>query len=266
MHPVWMRTAITLALLAAACRKAPEPVQPSPLRFESKSFEKIVPGCGDRAKREEPCVTFRINWVEVTGAPNPGVQTKINTAIRARLQPGDAPAGFEAEAAAVEAEFQRFHQEFPGSAIAYFVRRSAEVIWNDAHLLSVEIDEDDFKGGAHPNTHREYVNLAPATGERVALEDLLVPGGMAKLTLAAEKRFRAERQIDEGAKLSDAGFTFDGDRFALSRTWGARAEGLVIHYNDYEIAPHAVGPTTIVLPWSGIRTLIKKEAGLTPVH
>jgi hypothetical protein len=163
-------------------------------------------------------------------------------------------------------EFERFHKEFPGSEITYFVRRTAEVNFSNAHLLSVEINEEDFKGGAHSNTHRDYLNLAPSTGESVALTSLLVPDGLSKLTVLAEQRFRAGKQIEVGRSLSDSGYSFQDDKFALSRTWGVTATGLVIYYNDYDIAPHAAGSTTIELPWSEIRLLIRKEAGITPVQ
>jgi len=130
----------------------------------------------------------------------------------------------------------------------------------------VEINEEDFKGGAHSNTHREYLNLAPTTGESVALSSLLVPDGLSKLTVLAEQRFRAAKQIEAGKPLSDSGYNFQDDKFALSRTWGVTATGLVMHYNDYEIAPHSSGSTTIELPWPEIRLLIRKEAGIIPVQ
>ena len=266
MHHHSMRIALALTILAAGCRKTPDAAQPSPLQFETKSFEKLVPGCGDRSRREQPCMTFRIRWAEVAAAPDAAVRTKINAGIRARLQPKDAPVGFEAEAAAVAEEFQRFHNQFPTSGITYFVRRSAAVGFSNSHLLSVEINDEDFKGGAHPNTHRDYLNLDPATGESVVLASLLVPDGMAKLAVLAEARFRAVKQIVASTKLSEAGYNFADDKFVLSKTWGINTTGLVFHYNDYEIAPFASGPTTIEIPWSEVRALIRKEAGLTPVQ
>ena len=261
-----MRITLALTILAAGCRKSPDAAQPSPLQFETKTFEKVLPGCGDKTKREQPCMTFRVKWVEVSASPDAVVRDKINAGIRARLQPKDAPVGFEAEAAAVTEEFEQFHKEFPTSEITYFVRRTAEVSFNNAHLLSLEITEEDFKGGAHPNTHREYFNLNPSNGESVALADLMIPNGMARFEALAERRFRTAKQIGQNVKLSESGYNFADDKFALSKAWGATAGGLVIYYNDYDIAPHSAGPTTIGLPWSEVRALIRKEAGLGPVR
>ena len=251
-------------MVGAACKKAPDPAGPSPLKVQARKYESILPGCGDKEKREEPCVTFRVTWPEVVESKSSNVTMKINAAIMARLQAKDAPRGFAAEAAAVAEDYHRFRKEFPHSAITYFTRRTAEVLHSTGTVFSVEIDEEEFRGGAHPNSHREYLNVRPETGEEIDLASVLNPGAEAKLLSIAEAHFRADKQMEEGAKYSDAGFHFADEKFSLSRTWGIAPQGLVFHYNDYEIASYATGPTTLVLPWREIGALIRKDAGLMP--
>ncbi|WP_321475390.1 DUF3298 domain-containing protein [uncultured Paludibaculum sp.] len=255
---------ILLQLAAVGCKRAPDAAAPSSLVFVQKKFDKSVPGCGDKQKREEPCVTFRVSWVEATSAASDQARTRINAAILASLQPMEAPRGFADEAAGVAEDYQKFHSEFPESEITYFVRRTADILLSNASMLSVEVTEEEFKGGAHPNARRTYLNMNPSTGQDLALTDLLRNGALPKLTEVAEKRFRWEREVPEGKKLSESGFTFPDDKFALSKTWGVSPRGLLFHYNAYEIAPYASGPTTVMLPWNEIRDLIKKEAGLVP--
>lgn len=255
---------LCLVLVAAGCKRAPDASAPSPLVFVQKTFDKSVPGCGDKQKREEPCVTFRASWVEASTAPSEQAKARINAAIQAALQPKEAPRGFEAEAAGVVEEYNKFHAEFPDSEITYFIRRTADLLLNNASVVSIEVTEEEFRGGAHPEARRTYVNLNPATGQDLTLKDLVRDGSLTKLTEVAEKRFRGERQIPEGKKLSESGFTFADDKFALSKTWGISSRGLVFHYNAYEIAPYATGPTTVMLPWSDIKDLIRKEAGVLP--
>ncbi|QOY89068.1 DUF3298 and DUF4163 domain-containing protein [Paludibaculum fermentans] len=255
---------ILLYLPAVGCKRAPDAAAPSPLVFAHKKFDKSVPGCGDKVKREEACVTFRVSWVEAASASSDEVKTKINAAILAALQPKEAPRGFDAEAAEVAADYERFHKEFDDSAITYFIRRTADILLSNATMLSIEITEEEFRGGAHPESRRTYLNLDPAKGQDLFLKDIVRDGSLQKLTDLAEKRFRVERAIPDGRKLSESGFTFADDKFALSKTWGVSPNGLVIHYNAYEIAPYAAGPTTIMLPWKEIRDLIRKEAGILP--
>ena len=235
----------------------------SPLSIENQQFERTLPGCGDKEKREEPCVTFRVAYPRVA-APANDARTKINSAILVALQPKDAPSGFQAESDKVVEDFQKFHKEFPDAPITYFIRRTAEVQYSSASMLSIVIDDEEFLGGAHPNSTRSYLNLNPATGEEITLRDILIDGALPKLTLAAENEFRNERAIPVNQKYSEAGFQFADDRFTLSPDWGVVPKGLVFHYNAYDIAPYSMGPTTFVVPWGKAADLVKSEARLLP--
>jgi len=259
-----LSTLLLAMTLLAGCRRPPAAAEPELLRFETRKFEQVLPGCGDKLKREEPCVTFRVQYPDVVHAVSPEVRTKINAAIMAHLQPGEAPRGFAQEAAQTIEEFQRFHKEFPDSAIAYFTRREAGVISLNPALLCIEVNSEEFRGGAHPNSARDYINLRPKTGEDVALRELVQDGAMPRLLAVVEKRFRAERGIDEGKNLSDAGFTFPDDRFELPKNWGVTGKGLAFHYNAYEVGPYVMGPTTVLAPWSDLRGVIRADAGILP--
>ena len=254
---------VCAALALPACRQAAKP-EPVPLKLETRRFERLLPGCGDQAKREEPCVTFRVEWPEVVEAKPGEARSRINTAILSRLQPAEAPRGFEAEAAQFIRDYEEFRGQFPDSSINYFTRRVAEVLLLTPKLLSVEIREEGFTGGAHPYSARQYLNLAPATGEAVELAALVRGGGMERLAVLAERHFRAERGLAAAQDLAEAGFTFDNNRFVLPPRWGASAKGLVFYFNEDEIAPHNLGPTAIVVPWSELGELLRKDSGLPP--
>ncbi|MGB9612483.1 MAG: hypothetical protein ACPL7M_16030, partial [Bryobacteraceae bacterium] len=53
--------AVLCAVFCGSCRREPAP-EPAALRFETRRFERTLPGCGDPAKRPEPCVSFRVVW------------------------------------------------------------------------------------------------------------------------------------------------------------------------------------------------------------
>lgn len=261
-----MRFGTTLVLAGAVaalggCRQARK-AEPDPLRLETRRFERALPGCGDASRRAEPCVTFRVEWPEAVGAKTEEARKRINAAILERLQPAEAAKGFEAEAAEVLEDYERFRAQFPRSPINYFTRRVAEAVRVSPGLLSVEIRSEEFRGGDHPDSRREYVNLDPATGERVELGSLLRGGAMEKLAAVAERRFRAERGLGGGDDLAQAGFTFDNNRFALPKQWGAGARGLILHYNADEIAPYPMGATTFTVPWTELREVLRRDAGL----
>lgn len=259
------RQFVLLALLGwtCACRRQTAP-QPAGLRFETRRFERTLPGCGDPARRPEPCVSFHVVWPEAVDGGSAEARRRINAAIMAALQPLEAPRGLEAEAGSWIADYQRFRAEFPGSGITYFARRTAEISFSSAALITVDIRRDEFRGGAEPESTREFLNLSPGTGLPVELASLLEPNGMDDLRKLAEWHFRRQRQVPPDARLSEAGFAFGKDAFALPRQWGFTARGLVLHYNAGEVAPPKMGPTTILAPWNELRGIVSARTGILP--
>jgi hypothetical protein len=205
-----------------------------------------------------------VEYPWVASAPAPEAATMINAEILAALQPKDAPRGFEAEAKNLIEEYENFRKEFPASAIRYFVERKATVITSHAGALSVQVDDAWFTGGAHPNARRSYLNLRPQTGESIRFDDVLAAGKLPELTAAGETAFRGTRGVAAEKTLQSAGFTFSSGKFELNRTWGIAADGLVFYFNDYEIAPHSMGPTEIRLGWDVVRAMLKDDTGIVP--
>lgn len=251
-----------LALLPG-CRRESRQTD-GPLRFETRRFERTLPGCGDLSKREEPCVSFHISWPEAVGGAPAQALTRINAAVLASLQPLEAPRGFEAEAEQWISEYRRFHEEFPDSGVTYFARRTALVLFQSATLLTIETRTDEFRGGAEPESRRVLLNLSPSTGLAVELESLLEPGAKKDLLRLAEWRFRQERKIPAADSFLEAGFTFDGDAFALPRQWGFSKSGLVLHYNAGEAGAPSLGATTVLAPWNELRGIVSERAGILP--
>lgn len=258
----YFRHALVALLSCAAllsCGKRDSSPAPSPVRTEMRNFQKSLPGCPTPDEPDGPCVTFRVSYPEVVAAPTPEVLTRLNGEIQARLQPKDAPRGLAAECDAAFEEYRRFKAAFPTSAITYFTRRSAEVIDNSPTVLSIQFDEDEFRGGAHPNSQRTYLNADPRTGQDLRLAEIVRPGAMPKLLAIVEKRFRAERKVPEGQKLSEAGFTFADDALSLPKSWGVTPAGLVFYWNTYEIGPRPTGPTMVLVSWDEIRDVIRED-------
>lgn len=254
-----------LACLAtiSACRREPSSGR-GPLRFETRRFERTLPGCGDPSRRPEPCVSFHVSWPEAVDGSSAEARARINAAVLAALQPLEAPRGFEAEAEQWIHDYRRFHAEFPASGVTYFARRTASVLFQSESLVTIETRTDEFRGGAEPESHRTFLNLAPRTGLSVELASLLEPGREKDLARLAEWLFRQQRQIPAGSRLSEAGFVFEGDVFALPRHWGLSQAGMLLHYNAGEVAPPALGATTLLAPWNELRGIVSAKAGVLP--
>lgn len=223
--------AVTVGL--CGCREAAKPAAKAALRWETRKFERSLDGCGDQSKRAEPCVTFRVEWPEaVAGAPKE-VLERMNSAIRERLQPAEAPKGLEAEAAQVMADYEEFRGQFPRASVNYFTRRLAEVGLAREKMVSVELRTEEYRGGAEAETRREWINLDAATGQRVELGDLLRGGA----------RERLGRMVEERTGVAEV---------ELERAWGARETGLVF----------GVEGAVVTVGWKELNGLLRGDGGL----
>jgi hypothetical protein len=44
--------------------------------------------------------------------------------------------------------------------------------------------------------------------------------------------------------------------------WNIRKDGLQINFDDYQVTPHAVGPQTVIIPYSALTSLINPKGPL----
>lgn len=252
--------------LSWGCKKPPLASQPSPLRIEVRRFEKVVPGCGDLEKREQACFSFQARYPEVVQAPTPEAKMRLNARIMALLQPAGVLTEFEEEAAQMAERYATREVNGTGEEEepAWFVRRTAEVVHSTAAALAVRAERTEYLGGASSSSAIECVNLVPATGEALTLRDLVEGDAIERLRSIAEARFRAERKMPAGQRMSEAGFVFPEDRFELPRCFLIGARGLEFVFSREETGGGDLGATHLVLPWREIEGLIREEAGVAP--
>lgn len=253
-----------IVLVLCACGRPPLANRPSPLRIESRRFERVVPGCGDLDRREQPCFSFQAVYPEVVAAPDEDVKRRLNASILALLQPAGAEAGFDAEASRL---LDKYAARPPAAAEdeepAWFVRRSADVVHSSAAALAVRAERTEYVGGAASSSVLECVNLVPSTGAVLSLTDLFDRDAAAKLRLLAEARFRADRGIPAARNLSAVGFFFPADRFALPRCFLVAANGLEFVFTPEETGG-GPGWTHLLLRWADLRPLVRRQSGVVP--
>ena len=276
---------LVLTVAALSCAQAPAPAPPqqprppassaaSPPAFELRTVERKQ---GDCAAEESPCAHFLARFPVVTAGVRSPVREAVNGAIASLvaragglIAPADgeereeggeqAPATLEDAVKEFFSGWSQNREELPEDAPAAYSRwvdeRRMEVIHADARVLSVELTLYAFTGGAHPNTFVELQSYDLATGEPLALADLLTAGAAPRLQALGERLFRREWEIAEGESLEEAGFWFEDDRFELTDNFAVTGKGLVFVYNPYEVAPYVFGPTRITVPWSELRGLL----------
>ena len=136
---------------------------------------------------------------------------------------------------------------------------------NAQSIVSFQSEFYHFTGVAHGMTGVYFANFNSQNGKRLMLSDLLIAGYEHELNKVAEKIFRKVRELKSEDNLEEAGFWFEGNKFSLNDNFGIKTDGLVFFFNSYEIAPYAMGPTEILIPYKGIKNLVKQEGLLNKV-
>ncbi len=160
-------------------------------------------------------------------------------------------------------DYRTFRADFPDSRQEWTIDREITLETMAFGLSTIRIDDVRYTGGAHGAANTFYKSFDPESGAQLRLGDLADAAGLDSLRVLGEAAFRAERGIAPGTTLQDAGFfVWDDSRFALSDNFGVTRAGLVFHYNAYDVAPYALGPTTITLPWADVSRHLRADGPL----
>jgi len=189
---------------------------------------------------------------------NPAVLA-INKAIQSRLLTlldDKTPTTVEQLTETFIKGYERSLKEEPDMPGAWSLKFEASIRQADEDLLSIEILDSVFTGGAHPTSNIAYLVLSMKTGKPLDLSSLVPAERMNELTNVAEIHFRRIRKLKPDETYEQAGFQFEKNRFALNRNFLVSKAGLAFCFNQYEIAPYSMGVTELVIPWTDIKTVV----------
>ncbi len=222
---------------------------PVALTFINKVFKnELTPGCDSCPK-----VTAAIPVAEGDSA----VVQKINDDIFAVVQSvfGEYNKQFNSYDSLL-ANFMNMYKkmkaDLPNSAsIGWEGNVKGSVIKQTDSFVNIKLEAFTFTGGAHPNTNTYSLLFNAVTGYKIMPADIIKD--VAGLTMEAEKKFRKQLKIPANAPVNSTIYTFDNNKFVLPKNIFFTDNGLVLHYNAYEIAPYYVGATIVTLPYADVQ-------------
>lgn len=126
-------------------------------------------------------------------------------------------------------------------------------------LWSFKFDFDFYSdGAAHPGLNSSTLNYDLAQGKELALSDLFLPNSDYLGVIS-------QYCVNELSKqpFFDSAFA-DGAKPTLEnyRNWNITPDGLMITFDEYQVAPYAAGPQTITIPYSELKSLIEPQGPL----
>lgn len=237
-----------VSLLSFGCKKDVTQ-QSKDLSFKTETYEKKTGDCPDETER---CLTIKLTYPIAEGGVD-SIRQKFNDHInRSNLSlltfgENELDLSLTIDSAVLELgeEYLDFldDTEF---AQAWFLESEGTIAYIDSNYISFNFSQSTYMGGAHPNSNQQKTVFDIKTGKQLTLNELVkdLPG----LRAAAETAFRKVRKIPEGQSFTEAGFWFEEDEeFLFAHNFGLSENGLEFFYNPYEIAPYAVGPTSVLI-------------------
>lgn len=139
---------------------------------------------------------------------------------------------------------------------AWFKHQDSKVVLNEPGVLTLRTAINDYTGGAHGMEIELWFTFDVAQKKRLALTDFV--SDTTQLLTVAERHFKKLENLADTAAYGSSYF-FANDSFVLPANFGLTKEGLLFHYNPYEIKSYAEGSTTLVIPYSDIEELLTEE-------
>jgi Deacetylase PdaC/Protein of unknown function (DUF3298) len=131
-----------------------------------------------------------------------------------------------------------------------------KVVFKNEKVITLDRDVYTYMGGAHPGNYRQITSYDLLTGRALTATDLVQDSvGLSKLL---EARFKAEKGVGPETNLSELVFP-EASPLPLPTNLALVEAGILFFYNDYEVAPHAIGSTEIMLTWNELGALVKEN-------
>ena len=127
------------------------------------------------------------------------------------------------------------------------------------NILSLKFDITTYyTGAAHPGDVSQTVTYDLQQGRDLQLSDLFIPDAD-YLTVISKYCIAQLGTRDIGFEGFELGATATAENY---RSWNLTADGLMITFDEYQVAPYAAGPQTVVIPYKQLNQLIQPAGPL----
>lgn len=135
-----------------------------------------------------------------------------------------------------------------------------ELVSPPGNILSIQFGMDGYvTGSAHAYHLTRTANYDLEQGRDLTLDDLFNPQSD-YLDVISKYCIDQLSQRDIGFEDFELGATATPDNY---RNWNITADGLMITFDEYRVAPYAAGPQTVVVPYKELSSIIRSPGPLT---
>lgn len=223
-------------------------------QLKMENYAQSTGKCNLEADNQKGCAKIRLNHIQIIENVSNSVKEKVNDKLNLIAFDGKKPENITQD---FLAQYQKDLQELsPEFALVYEQTLDMNVLLNEANLLTIQCTHYEYMGGAHGSTNHAFVNFDLNTGEEIVLESMFLPNSMEKITEIGAILFREQNNIFENQTFENAGYWFTDDKFYLPKKYYFLKDKIVFQYEEYEIAPYAMGAQIVEIPYIMIEKFI----------
>jgi len=211
---------------------------------------------------KRPRYTIASAWPHLVTDPSSGASgDAFNAAVRKTI-------------AAIENDFRGFMREMaadppPGSRDAersYMQETTFDVASLTPRAVSVAFTIFADTGGAHPNTVTRTLNYDRTTNRTLHLQDVFRPGFRYLDFLSRQCRLALHEDFLRSEGLHQIPFP-EGvtPKEANFSNWTLAPQGLIVHFDRYQVAAYAEGDRDVILPWRLLKPHLRPNGPATPL-
>lgn len=164
--------------------------------------------------------------------------------------------------ASFTAGYTELQEKFPEETAPWEADIQGQVAYSSPLLLCISLEGYLFTGGAHGYSSLRYLNFDAENARELDPAELFVD--LQGFTSLAEAAFRKQYEVPPSQDINSTGFMFEDNQFSLPESIGFGQEGVLLHYDPYEVASYADGPLSLSVPYSDAAPYLNPE--FSPVN
>jgi hypothetical protein len=147
----------------------------------------------------------------------------------------------------------------PTATSGSFLEASHTLISQLGEVWSFKFDFHFYSdGAAHPGSYSITMNYDLGQGRELALDDIFLPNSDYLNAISNYCITELSKQ-----PFFDSAFTTGADPAPENyRSWNITSEGLLITFDEYQVAPYAAGPQQVLVPYGELRAVIDPQGSL----
>lgn len=153
--------------------------------------------------------------------------------------------------------YKELNALYPDETAGWEAKITGVVSFEDKNTITIALNSYLFTGGAHGYTSRNFLNFNKRKAKELDNWELF--RDLENFKSYAEAKFRIQEEIPSDNPINSTGFMFEQDEFYLPENIGYTEKGLVLLYNQYEVASYADGAIELVLPYDEVKKYLTKR-------